>query len=148
MMAYRKVCLELIYLSTFMQSKSARYLLMFTGWSAVLLGTVGVVIPLLPTTPFILLAGGCFAKSSPRFHQWLINHAFFGAIINSYQNKHGLPRNIKIRAITFIWVTLSISIYFLSITWVRVVIFILGLALTISLWRTPEPGSENSTSTE
>ncbi len=121
-----------------MQNIATRYLLIFTGWVALVLGVIGIVLPLLPTTPFILLAGGCFAKSSPRFHQWLLNHAFFGAIINNYQNKQGLPRAVKIRAIIFIWLTLSISIYFLSITWLRISIFILGLILTLLLWRTPE----------
>lgn len=121
-----------------MSNTATRYLLIITGWLSVALGVIGIVLPLLPTTPFILLAGGCFAKSSPRFHQWLLNHAFFGPIINTYQNKQGLPRQVKIRAIIFIWITLSISIYLLSITWLRITIFILGLILTSILWRTAE----------
>jgi len=121
-----------------MQTKATRYFLIMSGWLSVALGVIGIVLPLLPTTPFILLAGGCFAKSSPRFHQWLLNHSFFGPLIKNYQGKQGMPRHVKIRAIIFIWLTLSISIYFLSITWLRISIFILGLVLTILLWRTPE----------
>ena len=127
-----------------MQSKATRYFLIMSGWLSVALGVIGIVLPLLPTTPFILLAGGCFAKSSPRFHQWLLNHNFFGPLIKNYQGKQGIPRHVKIRAIIFIWLTLSISIYFLSITWLRVSIFILGLVLTTLLWRTPELKNESN----
>ena len=121
-----------------MQNKATRYFLIMTGWLSIALGVIGIVLPLLPTTPFILLAGGCFAKSSPRFHQWLLNHAFFGPLIKNYRGKQGLPRQVKIRAIIFIWITLSISIYLLPITWLKMMVFILGLVITTLLWRTPE----------
>lgn len=126
-----------------MLSNTTRYFLIFTGWLSIVLGVIGIFVPLLPTTPFILLAGGCFAKSSPRFHQWLLNHSFFGPIINNYQNKQGLPRQVKIRAIVFIWITLSISIYFVPFTWLKISIFILGLVITTILWRTPDLSSDN-----
>ncbi len=131
-----------------MQSKATRYFLIMSGWLSVGLGVIGIVLPLLPTTPFILLAGGCFAKSSPRFHQWLLNHNFFGPLIKNYQGKQGMPRHVKIRAIIFIWLTLSISIYFLSITWLRISIFLLGLVLTTLLWRTPELKNESNMTTD
>ena len=127
-----------------MPSNAMRYFLIVSGWLSVTLGVIGIVVPLLPTTPFILLAGGCFAKSSPRFHNWLLNHAFFGPIIKNYQGNQGIPRNVKIRAIIFIWITLSVSIILLSITWLRVAIFILGLVLTTMLWRAPEYNGDNS----
>jgi len=131
-----------------MPSNASRYFLIVTGWLSVILGVIGIVMPLLPTTPFILLAGGCFAKSSPRFHHWLVNHSFFGPIINNYQNKQGLPRHVKVRAIVFIWITLSISIYFITFVWAKICIFILGLVLTTILWRTPEISNQNSHITE
>lgn len=131
-----------------MQANATHYFLILTGWLSVVLGVIGVVVPLLPTTPFILLAGGCFAKSSPRFHSWLLNHAFFGPIIKNYQQKQGIPRDVKIRAIIFIWITLSISIVLLSITWLRIAIFILGLMLTALMWRTPELETANNNLTE
>lgn len=127
-----------------MPSNAMRYFLIVSGWLSVTLGVIGIVVPLLPTTPFILLAGGCFAKSSPRFHNWLLNHAFFGPIIKNYQGNQGIPRNVKIRAIIFIWITLSVSIMLLSITWLRVAIFILGLVLTTMLWRAPEYNGDNN----
>lgn len=121
-----------------MRATATRYFLIATGWLSIVLGVIGIVVPLLPTTPFILLAGGCFAKSSPRFHHWLVNHRFFGPFIKNYQSKQGIPREVKIRAIIFIWITLSVSIILLPIDWLKIGIFILGLALTALLWRTPE----------
>lgn len=131
-----------------MPNIATRYLLILTGWVSVILGVIGIVLPLLPTTPFILLAGGCFAKSSPRFHQWLLDHAFFGAIIKNYQNKQGLPRKVKVRAIIFIWITLSVSIYFLTIPWLRAGLTIFGLILTGLLWKTPELNIEHQDTTK
>ncbi len=121
-----------------MPGNARRLFLITSGWLSVGLGVAGIIVPLLPTTPFILLAGGCFARSSPRFHQWLLNHKFFGALIKNYHEKQGLPRDVKIRAIIFIWITLSISIYLMPVSWLKVCIFMLGLILTGLLWRTPE----------
>ena len=58
-----------------MQSKAIKVLLIIIGWISIALGVIGIVLPLLPTTPFILLAAACFAKSSKKFHTWIINHA-------------------------------------------------------------------------
>ena len=126
-----------------MQNKVKKYFLICTGWISVVLGVIGIALPLLPTTPFILLAAGCFAKSSPRFHQWLLNHSFFGPLINSYQGDQCIPQHVKIKAIIFIWITLSISIYLLTIPWLRIVIFLLGVFITIALWRKPSSPKES-----
>ena len=121
----------------FMQNKAKQYFLIFSGWLAIVLGVIGIALPLLPTTPFILLAAGCFAKSSPRFHQWLLQHAFFGPLINTYQGDRCLPKDVKIKAIIFIWVTLGISIFLLNILWLRIIIGLLGLVITTVLWKMP-----------
>lgn len=132
----------------FMQNKAKKYFLICSGWLAILLGVIGIVLPLLPTTPFILLAAGCFAKSSPKFHQWLIKHPFFGPLINSYKGDRCIPQDVKIKAIIFIWITLSLSIFLLDITWLRIIIFLLGIVLTTMLWRTPNPPKRTEADTE
>ena len=58
-----------------------RYALLMAGFLSLALGTIGIFLPLLPTTPFVLLAAVCFAKASPRFHNWLLQHRTFGPIV-------------------------------------------------------------------
>ncbi len=131
-----------------MQNKAKQYFLISTGWVSIVLGVIGIVLPLLPTTPFMLLAATCFAKSSPRFHQWLLAHSFFGPLINSYQGDKNLPQDVKVKAIIFIWITLSISIFLLKISWLRIVIFFLGIMLTTLLWRVPSRAKQSEKATE
>ena len=115
-------------------STVVRYFLIATGWLSVTLGVIGIVVPLLPTTPFILLAAACFAKSSPRFHQWLLGHKFFGPIINSFKHGQGIPRHIKIRVIILMWITLSFSMLMIKNVWVSIVLITMGIGLTTYLW--------------
>ncbi len=74
-----------------------RILLLSLGWLAVVLGTLGVVLPLLPTTPFILLAAWCFARSSPRFHHWLLYRSWFGGYLRHWQKHRAMPPGAKPR---------------------------------------------------
>ncbi|MCW0136391.1 DUF454 family protein [Escherichia coli] len=83
-----------------------RIILIIIGWLAVVLGTLGVVLPVLPTTPFILLAAWCFARSSPRFHAWLLYRSWFGSYLRFWQKHHAMPRGVKPRAILLILLTL------------------------------------------
>ena len=64
-----------------LSTKTKNGLLVVAGFISIALGVIGIVLPLLPTTPFILLAASCFAKSSPRFHRWLLQHPSFGPLI-------------------------------------------------------------------
>ncbi len=64
-----------------------KLLYIFLGWIFFLLGVIGIFLPLLPTTPFLLLAGFCFSKGSKKFHAWLINHKYFGPPINDWKSQ-------------------------------------------------------------
>lgn len=77
-----------------------RWLFLILGWFFVALGVVGVFLPLLPTTPFLLLAVACFTRSSPRLEAWLMNHPRFGPPLRDWREKGAIPRRAKILAVS------------------------------------------------
>jgi len=76
--------------------------LMFVG-----LGLAGVFLPLLPTTPFLLLAAGCFARSSPAFHDWLLTHRLLGPYIRDWERDRSIPLTAKVTAVSMMAASLS-----------------------------------------
>lgn len=112
-------------------------ILTIIGWLAVALGTLGIFLPLLPTTPFILLAAWCFARSSPRFHQWLLYRSWFGGYLRHWQQYREMPRGAKPRAIAMIVVTFAISLWLVKLTWVRIMLLVILACLLIFMWRIP-----------
>ncbi|ELN9578904.1 MULTISPECIES: DUF454 family protein [Enterobacter] len=114
-----------------------RTILIIIGWLAVVLGTLGVVLPLLPTTPFILLAAWCFARSSPRFHHWLLYRSWFGGYLRYWQKHRAMPPGAKPRAIAVILTTFAISLWLVKMMWVRILLLIILSCLLIFMWRIP-----------
>ncbi|RPH24737.1 DUF454 family protein [Buttiauxella warmboldiae] len=114
-----------------------RTILIIIGWLAVVLATLGVVLPLLPTTPFLLLAAWCFARSSPRFHHWLLYRSWFGSYIRHWQQHRALPAGAKPRALIFIVLTFALSLYLVNILWVRLLLLLMMCALLFFMWRMP-----------
>lgn len=84
-------------------------LLTAAGVIALLLGILGILMPVLPTTPFILLSAGCFAASNKRLYLWLIGTKYLGAIIRNYSEKSGVPAKVKRNSIIYLWSALIIS---------------------------------------
>ncbi|MFH1347505.1 MAG: YbaN family protein [Candidatus Margulisiibacteriota bacterium] len=89
-----------------------RILLIIAGTFFVGLAFLGVVLPLLPTTPFLLLAAACYAKSSEKFYNWLLNNRWFGQYIKDYQAGRGIPLKTKVFAISMLALTIGYSILF------------------------------------
>jgi uncharacterized membrane protein YbaN (DUF454 family) len=114
-----------------------RILLLSLGWLAIVLGTLGIVLPLLPTTPFVLLAAWCFARSSPRFHDWLLWRSPFGRFIRHWQQHRAMPPGAKGRAILLIVITFSMSIYLVNLLWVRILLGVMLCLLLLFMWRIP-----------
>ncbi|AXW87254.1 hypothetical protein AU509_02900 [Lonsdalea britannica] len=114
-----------------------RVTLIVLGWLAVVLATLGVVLPLLPTTPFLLLAAWCFARSSPRFHYWLLHRSWFGGYLRYWQQHRALPPGVKVKAVVVIVVTFAVSIWMVHIPWVRGVLLAIMACLLIFMWRLP-----------
>ena len=114
-----------------------RIILIIIGWLSVALGTLGVFLPLLPTTPFILLAAWCFARSSPRFHHWLLYRSWFGGYLRHWQQYRAMPPGAKPRAVVMILLTFAISLWLVNLTWVRILLLIVLACLQIFMWRIP-----------
>jgi len=114
-----------------------RILLLTLGWLAIVLGTLGIVLPLLPTTPFMLLAAWCFARSSPRFHHWLLWRSPFGRYLRHWQQHRAMPPGAKGRAICLIVVTFAISIALVHLWWVRILLLVMLTILLLFMWRIP-----------
>ena len=92
-------------------SRAVRALLLIAGSVSLVLGIIGIVLPGLPTTPFILLAAACYAKASPRLHQWLLNHRWFGPMLRDWESDHSLTKRTKTIAVVSMLVMVSFSIW-------------------------------------
>jgi uncharacterized protein len=121
-----------------------RWLLLLLGLLFTAAGLVGVVLPLLPTTPFLLLAVACFARSSRRCHLWLIGHPLFGPTIRQWQQERTLSRRSKFTAVVLLILSLGSSIlFFLQQPFIKLVLLVLGLSLIVFLLRLPEQVKAN-----
>lgn len=98
------------------------------------IGVIGIVLPVLPTTPFVLVSAFFFGKSSKRFENWLSNSHYFGSYIENYKNKKGVPLDVKLTSIGFLWVTLIVSAILFSSTWyIPVILITVGIAVTLHI---------------
>ncbi len=113
-------------------NKTVRILLVVAGTILVLLSILGIFLPVLPTTPLLILAAALYARSSKRFYGWLTNNRFLGKYIKDYQEGKGIPLKAKITAIILIWVTIGCSVFFvIEILWVRILLVIIAVGTTI-----------------
>ncbi len=108
------------------------------GFTCVGLGVLGVFLPLLPTTPFILLAAACFARSSTRFHSWLRGHRIFGPLIREWEEHRAIPRRAKYIAIAMSFSTMTLSaIFAVPHPAGKVVVMLCAVALAVWMYRIP-----------
>ena len=121
------------------QQKMHKRLLILLGWFFILLSVIGVLVPILPTTPFLVLALALFANSSPRFHQMLLNNRWFGKVLKQWEEKHTVTRVIKIRATLITLVSFLVSIFLVRENWgLQVMLLIIAGVLLFYLWRLKE----------
>lgn len=108
------------------------------GCLCVALGVAGAFLPLLPTTPFMLLAAACFARASTRFYNWLLNTRAFGPSILEWRLHRSIPYRVKLIAITMMALTLSISvIWVIEEPWLQALCAALGMLLAVWMYRIP-----------
>lgn len=113
-----------------------RNLLIAVGLISLSLGVVGIFLPLLPTTPFLLLASACFVRSSEKLHNWLIYHKVFGNYIRCYQQFRAISLRVKILTVTVLWVFIGYAVVFVvSAILIRILLFVIAVAVTIHILR-------------
>jgi uncharacterized membrane protein YbaN (DUF454 family) len=107
------------------------------GTISVVLGVVGIALPLLPTTPFLLLASACFLRGSPAFHQWLQSHPKLGPIITDWEQDRCVTKTVKRRGAMLIVASFSISIFVIKPLWLKLMLLTLFVATFIFFLRIP-----------
>ena len=108
------------------------------GSVSLALGAIGIVLPVLPTTPFLLLALACYCRSSERMTHWMLNNKHFGKYVRNYREGKGIPLKTKLFAITILWITIGYSAIFIIPIWIaQIILFAIAAAVTIHLARLP-----------
>jgi len=106
---------------------------MVLGFLSLGLGAVGVALPVLPTTPFVLLAAFCFSLSNEKLSAWLGSNRIFGPYIDNYRTKQGISILHKTASIVFLWTGLVISMILTHLLWLYIVLGFIGIGVTIHI---------------
>ena len=111
-----------------------RKLLIAAGSLFLGLAIVGIFLPLLPTTPLLLLAAACYARGSDRFYNWLLSNRWFGEYIRNYREGKGIPWSIKALSLTLLWITIGCSAAFaVDILPLRIALIVIAIGVTIHI---------------
>lgn len=123
-----------------------KFLLTVIGSLAVILAVLGIFLPLLPTTPFLLLASACFLRSSERLHRWLRHNRLFGEYLRNIEDKRGIPLKGKVYTLILLWVSMSYSIYIVKPLYLKALLVAIAVGVTIMILRmkTLRPVSQES----
>ncbi len=119
------------------KSDLVRAVLIVLGTLFLATGTVGIFLPLLPTTPFFLLAVACYARSSRRFYDWMLNNRVFGSYIRNYHEGKGIPLKLKVLTLALLWGTITYSAFFVvDALSLRIILLLIAIGVTIHILKT------------
>ncbi len=120
-----------------MTPKTPRQWLFFIlGWLFLALGAIGLFLPLLPTTPFLLLAAASFTRSSDRFYKWLIYHPVLGSYIRNYREHNAITLQAKVVSLSALWIVIgTTAIVAVDALWLRLLLLVIACGVTIYLLR-------------
>ncbi len=119
-------------------SRFKKGLFMVCGTICLGVGTAGVFLPILPTTPFLLLSAACYYKGSERMHRWLLNNKLLGNYIRNYREGKGISSKGKILTLFLLWATICYSTFFLvNILMLQVILFAIAIAVTVHVTTIP-----------
>jgi len=120
------------------RQKVVRALFFVAGTVSLAVGTIGIVLPILPTTPLLLLALACYCRSSKRMTKWVLTNKYFGSYIRRYKEGKGIPIKTKIIALATLWITISYSAFFIVNIWIlQLILFTIAIAVSIHIIRLP-----------
>ena len=112
----------------------SRYLYLIMGFLLVGIGVLGIFLPVLPTTIFLILASACFMKSSPKANEWLKNNRWLGPYLRNYTEKTGLTVKSKLVLISILWISITFSAFILTnIPAIRILLLLIAIGVTIHL---------------
>jgi uncharacterized membrane protein YbaN (DUF454 family) len=135
-----------------MSSGWMRFLLIGCGTLCVALGVIGIFLPLMPTTVFLLMAAACYARSSDRFYQKLVNHRVLGHYIRSSREGRGMKRRDKAITLVLLWVSIGATMIWTAHTiWLRLLLLAIATGVTVHVAKLPafrpsvDPSPERTT---
>lgn len=111
-----------------------RYIFIVLGSISLALGIIGIFLPILPTTPFLLLSATLYFRSSPRLYQWLINQKHLGTYIRNFKEHRAIPLRAKIISVSMVWITLTYcSVFTTQMMWLRIAFIALAIGISLHI---------------
>jgi len=115
-------------------SRIKKFFLILVGYIFIGLGILGIILPIMPSTIFFILAAASFLRSSEKNYERLINNRYIGKYIKNYIEQHGMTKSSKIVSISFLWVTLLVSIFiFAEFLWLKILLTLIGIGVTMHI---------------
>jgi len=119
-------------------SEFKKGLFVVAGTISLGLGTVGIALPVLPTTPFLLLSAACYYKGSERLHRWMLNNRLFGEYLRNYKEGKGIPPRTKISTLTLLWSVISFSaLFMLNNPIIQIILFTIAIGVSTHIIMLP-----------
>ena len=124
-------------------NSAKKAVLVAAGSLCLALAVLGVFLPLLPTTPFLLLASACYVRSSERLHGWLMGNRMLGPYIKNFKERRGIPLRARVTTVALLWLPLAYSIYRLDLLWLELLLLLMGVTWSVLILRMkPARGGE------
>jgi hypothetical protein len=116
-------------------NSAKKAVLVVAGSLCLALAVLGVFLPLLPTTPFLLLASACYVRSSERLHRWLMGNRLLGGYITNFRERRGIPLRARVTTVVLLWLPLLYSVYRLDLLWLEVLLLLMGVTWSVLILR-------------
>jgi uncharacterized membrane protein YbaN (DUF454 family) len=129
----------------FSKSKLDRCALITVGLLSLAAGIIGIFAPVWPTTCFLLLAAGCFSKSSQRLHGWMMSNRLFGSYLQRYKEHGTIGSRVRIGSLVILWTSLLLSSWLVGFSaWISLLLFVVGSGVTAHLLKLPTEANQGS----